>query len=130
MCLYLLKKNPKESWEETMKNRITAALLAILLGGLGIHKFYLDKSGTGILYILFCWTGIPSIIGLVEGILYLTQSDEEFRVQQGLSSVVNTSGTFGGSSVSAADELRKYKDLYDEGIITREEFEKKKRELL
>ena len=62
-----------------MKNRTTAGILAILLGGLGVHKFYLGETGMGILYLLFCWTSIPSLIGLIEGILYLTKSDEEFE---------------------------------------------------
>ena len=113
-----------------MKNRVTAGLLAILLGGLGIHKFYLGKTGTGILYLLFFWTGIPAIIGLIEGIIMLTQSDEEFRVKQDLDSVVPTSGALGASNISKADEIKKYKDLYDAGAITQEEFEKKKEELL
>ncbi|HCO74385.1 MAG TPA: hypothetical protein DIT16_05970 [Clostridium sp.] len=60
------------------KSKIAAGILAILLGGLGIHKFYLGKIGMGILYILFCWTYIPAIIGVVEGIIYLTASDEKF----------------------------------------------------
>lgn len=59
-------------------DRTVAGILAILLGGLGVHKFYMGKIGTGILCVLFCWTGIPSIVGLIEGIIYLTSSDEEF----------------------------------------------------
>src|SRR5688500_4448219 len=47
------------------KIKTTAGILAILLGGLGIHKFYLGKIGMGILYILFCWTYIPAIVGLI-----------------------------------------------------------------
>jgi TM2 domain-containing membrane protein YozV len=62
-----------------LKNKVVAGILAILLGGLGIHKFYLGKLGQGILYLIFAWTAIPSIIGLIEGILYLVQSDEEFN---------------------------------------------------
>jgi TM2 domain-containing membrane protein YozV len=61
------------------KSKIAAGLFAILLGGLGIHKFYLGRIGWGIVYILFCWTFIPAIAGLIEGILYLTASDEEFE---------------------------------------------------
>jgi len=64
-----------------MKNKVAAGVLAILLGGLGIHKFYLGKLGQGILYLIFSWTGIPSIIGLIEGILYLVQTDEEFNAK-------------------------------------------------
>ncbi|PIO02986.1 hypothetical protein COT57_01285 [Candidatus Micrarchaeota archaeon CG09_land_8_20_14_0_10_55_25] len=61
------------------KSRVTAGVLAILLGGLGAHKFYLGKTGLGVLYLCFCWTLIPALVGLVEGIIYLTQSDEEFE---------------------------------------------------
>ena len=64
-----------------IKNKVTAGILAILLGGLGIHKFYLGKTGAGILSIIFCWTYIPSIIGIVEGITYLTQNDHNFQVK-------------------------------------------------
>lgn len=59
------------------KSRIAAALLAIFFGGLGIHKFYLGR-WTGIFYLMFCWTFIPAIIGLIEGLGYLITSDEEF----------------------------------------------------
>lgn len=62
-----------------MKSKATAGILAILLGSLGAHKFYLGKIGLGVVYILFCWTGIPGIIGLIEGILYLTKTEEEFQ---------------------------------------------------
>lgn len=64
-----------------MKSKATAGILAILLGSLGVHKFYLGKIGLGIVYILFCWTGIPGIIGLIEGILYLTKTEEEFQAK-------------------------------------------------
>lgn len=64
------------------KSKTTAAILAFFLGGLGAHKFYMGKSGIGILYLLFCWTYIPTIISLVEGILYLQcATDEEFTVK-------------------------------------------------
>ncbi|KAA0545297.1 TM2 domain-containing protein [Bacillus sp. BGMRC 2118] len=66
-----------------MKSRIVAGILGILLGSLGIHKFYLGKIGMGIVYIIFSWTGIPGIIGLIEGILYLVKSDEEFQAKYG-----------------------------------------------
>ena len=58
--------------------RITAGVLAIVLGGIGVHKFYLGETGTGILYLCFSWTMIPSIIGFIEGIIYLTKTDDEF----------------------------------------------------
>lgn len=60
------------------KSKTVAAVLAIFLGGLGIHKFYLKQPGWGIAYIIFCWTYIPAIIGFIEGIMYLCMSDENF----------------------------------------------------
>ena len=65
------------------RNQIAAALFAILLGGLGVHKFYLGRVGQGILYLLFCWTFIPAIVGLIEGIVYLTMSDYAFEQKYG-----------------------------------------------
>lgn len=69
---------PQQPVYTTDKNKVTAGILGILLGGIGVHKFYLGRVGAGIVYILFCWTGIPSIIGLIEGIIYLTATDEKF----------------------------------------------------
>lgn len=67
------------SWP--IKNKIVAGLLAIFLGGLGIHKFYMGKIGKGILYMLFCWTFIPSFIAFIEGIVYLCSNDHNFQVK-------------------------------------------------
>ena len=64
-----------------VKSKIAAGVLGIVLGGLGIHKFYMGRIGLGIVYILFCWTGIPSIIGLVEGIIYLCTDDLTFQLK-------------------------------------------------
>src|SRR6266480_3623947 len=59
-------------------SRTTAGLLALLLGGVGVHRFYLGRPGTGILYLLFCWTFVPAILGLIEGIILLSMSDATF----------------------------------------------------
>jgi len=67
-----------------VKSRTTAAILAFLLGGLGIHKFYLGQTGIGIVYLLFCWTFIPAIIAFVEFIIYLTQDDATFAAKNGV----------------------------------------------
>jgi TM2 domain-containing membrane protein YozV len=66
-----------EEWPA--KSKLTAGILAILLGNIGVHKFYMGKIGMGILYLCFCWTCIPGVIGLIEGIIYLTSSREEFE---------------------------------------------------
>lgn len=62
-----------------MKSRLTAALLAILLGGIGIHRLYLGKWITGLLYMLFCWTYIPAVLGLLEGIYLALMPDHRFN---------------------------------------------------
>lgn len=48
------------------KNPTTAVVLALLLGWVGGHKFYLGQTGLGILYLLFSWTSIPLIVSFVE----------------------------------------------------------------
>lgn len=65
------------------KSRMAAALLAIFLGGLGAHKFYLGKPIQGLLYLVFCWTFIPGVIGFIEGIIYLVTSEEDFARKYG-----------------------------------------------
>ena len=60
------------------KDRRTAALLALLLGGFGIHEFYLGNTRAGIFMLLFSWTGIPSAIAIVQGIRYLRMTDDAF----------------------------------------------------
>ena len=60
-------------------DRVTAAILAIVLGGLGAHKFYLGETTTGVVYLCFVWTLVPVFLGIIEGIIYLTTSDEDFQ---------------------------------------------------
>ncbi|HRP91074.1 MAG TPA: NINE protein [Edaphocola sp.] len=63
-----------------MKNKKTAAILALLLGGVGGHRFYLGQTGKGTLSVLFCWTFIPSIIGLYDFFVFALMSKEYFQV--------------------------------------------------
>jgi TM2 domain-containing membrane protein YozV len=64
--------------------KIAAGICGILLGGLGVHKFVLGYTTEGIIMLLItiltCGIGaiVTSTIGLVEGIIYLVKSDEEF----------------------------------------------------
>ncbi len=70
------------------KEKVVAGLLAIFLGSLGIHKFYLGYSKEGLIMLLVTLIGglitlgiaaaVMGVIALVEGILYLTKSDAEF----------------------------------------------------
>jgi TM2 domain-containing membrane protein YozV len=79
--------------------RIAAGILGIILGGLGIHKFILGYTTEGIIMLAVYLAGmflcgIPSlvvaVIGIVEGIMYLTKSDEEFSAMY----VINRKGWF------------------------------------
>lgn len=65
------------------KSKVAAFALAWLLGGIGGHKFYLNRVGQGILYLLFCWTFVPAIIAFFEGIVYLTMDEERFWEKYG-----------------------------------------------
>lgn len=53
-------------YNTVQKNPTTAVLLAVFLGGIGAHKFYMGQVGLGIVYLLFSWTWIPAIIGIIE----------------------------------------------------------------
>ncbi|PRC92175.1 TM2 domain [Solimicrobium silvestre] len=57
------------------KSKVVAAVLALFLGALGIHRFYLGQ-WWGVFYLLFCWTGIPSLISFIETIVFLCTSDK------------------------------------------------------
>ena len=62
------------------EKKIVAGVLGILLGGFGVHRFYLGDVTGGILRILITLVtcGAGHIIGLIEGIIYLTKSDQDF----------------------------------------------------
>ncbi len=66
------QRNDLASYPALQRNvvsKTTYLLLAFFLGGLGGHKFYAGKTGLGILYLVFCWTYIPSLIALIEFVI-------------------------------------------------------------
>ena len=85
------ENNPPQ-YSNQNNNRVLAGILAILYGGLGVHKFILGMNQEGFILLgitlvsipLSCviigaftmW--VPALIGLIEGIIYLTKTDEEF----------------------------------------------------
>lgn len=81
--IYLIAAANPLSNQIGQKNRIVAAVLAFFLGSFGVHKFYLGSIGWGIVYLLFCWTFIPSIVAFIEFIIYLCTSDEDFAKKYG-----------------------------------------------
>lgn len=63
--------------------KIIATVLAITLGSFGIHKFYLGRPGWGVVYLLLSWSFLPGLLGVIEGILYIAMTPEEFRYRYG-----------------------------------------------
>ncbi len=123
------------------KSRLVDALLCWFLGAIGAHKFYEGKIGMGILYIFtFGLFGIGAIVDFImilcgsavdsEGLPIVTWLDD-----QGGSSNANAQPA--ADFVPAEDEearkvrvLKEYKDMLDKGVITQEEFDRKKDDLL
>lgn len=62
-----------------MRDRWTAIALAFFLGGIGVHRFYLKQWLLGIVYLLFCWTFIPTILGLLDGVVWLVRDENSFN---------------------------------------------------
>ena len=62
-----------------VKSKIVAAILALIFGGIGVHKFYLGQAGKCILYLLFCWTYIPFFLGILDGIILFCTSNARFE---------------------------------------------------
>jgi TM2 domain-containing membrane protein YozV len=76
--------SPASATASRASNKIAAGVCGILLGSLGIHKFILGYTGAGLIMLLVtvltCGLAgvVTHIIGLIEGIIYLAKSDEEF----------------------------------------------------
>jgi TM2 domain-containing membrane protein YozV len=81
-----MQETKNEAWNtpypkaQPENKKIIAGVLAILFGYLGIHKFVLGYTQEGIVQLVIgvVTCGIGGIIGFIEGIIYLTKSDEEF----------------------------------------------------
>ncbi len=64
------------------KSRVKAGLLGIFCGGLGIHRFYLGHKSSGVIYLvvgILSGTSLSGLLGVIDGVLYLVASDEEFQ---------------------------------------------------
>lgn len=55
-----------EQYEATRRDEVVGILLALFLGGFGVHHFYLRRTGLGVLYCCFCWTPLPWVLGFIE----------------------------------------------------------------
>ena len=112
--------------EPSDKDFITTLLICVFLGGLGVHRFFVDKMGTGVLMLVTL--GGLGIWWIIDIILIVTGSFEDSEGR------VITYQAAGATNREPAkdipDEIRKFAELKDKGIITEEEFDKKKKELL
>lgn len=108
-----------------MRTKTGAILWCFFLGGFGAHKFYLGQTGWGIVYLLFCWTGIPSFAAFIELIMLIVMSDTDFNRK--FNGVTNQATASVRDSTAALGDLKR---LYDDGIITAEEYEEKRKKLL
>jgi TM2 domain-containing membrane protein YozV len=121
-----------------VKDKTVAALLALFLGGFGIHKFYLGRGGQGILFVLFCWTFVPVIIGFFEFFVLLFMSEHNFNLkyngmatgQQQVAQQVTVNIPSNAAGGGVAVELEKLQDLRTSGALTEEEFAALKTKLL
>ncbi len=62
-----------------MKDKNTAAILALFMGTIGVHKFYLGRIGAGILYLVFSLTFIPTLLGLIDFFVLALMDQDEFN---------------------------------------------------
>jgi TM2 domain-containing membrane protein YozV len=61
-----------------MKDKNVAAILALVMGGIGVHKFYLGRIGAGVLYLIFSLTFIPTLLGVIDFFVLALMDKDEF----------------------------------------------------
>jgi hypothetical protein len=120
-----------------MKQRAVAILLCFFLGGFGVHKFYLGKNIQGIIYLIFSWTFIPSIIAFFDffGLCFMSDRDFNIRFNYADPNLLHQSASYPvklptTSTKDPTATLYELKQLYEDGIITAEEYEVKRRKML
>lgn len=55
-----------QQYEAVRRDEVVGILLALFLGAFGAHHFYLRRTGLGILYLIFFWSGITALLGFIE----------------------------------------------------------------
>ena len=111
-----------------MKEKTVTALLALFLGFIGIHRFYLGQTVKGLIYLIFFWTFIPAIISFIEAIIFFTMDQQTFDAKYNTKSLQNQ--VINNKPTNVAEELEKLHALKEKGIITQAEFDAKKAKLL
>ena len=64
-----------------MRDKNIAGVLALFFGWIGLHRFYLRQRALGILSVVFFWTGIPALIGLIDALVFFTMDKDEFDIK-------------------------------------------------
>ena len=118
-----------------MKEKYSAVWLARLGGAIGLHKFYLGKITSGVLYAVFSWTFIPLILSFIDSIYYLFMDakkfDEKYNTQKSKSAKdKNQKAADGEISKQNIERLTEAKRLLDDGALTEDEFDMLKSEIL
>ena len=127
--IYFLKNfktdDTPNSNKPSQKEFFPVFLLCFFFGILGIHRFYLGKMGTGLL--MAVTLGGFGIWALIDCILILTNN---FRDSDGMVIMYRSTSSVPSSGVGTASEIETLSSLKDKGIITEEEFDIKKKQLL
>ncbi|MEG0928316.1 MULTISPECIES: TM2 domain-containing protein [Chryseobacterium] len=66
---------------KSRKDKNTASILSLLLGGIGIHRFYLGQTLLGVMYLIFSWTFIPAFIAFIDFFIFIFMSQDKFDVK-------------------------------------------------
>lgn len=93
-----------------MRKRIKAIIcsaLSLIFGGIGIQKFYLGQTKRGILYVLFCWTGIPYLLCVVDLIRFIFMTEKEFNLIYNKDYIEN---------INYKNDYENYKSKFDDAI--------------
>lgn len=123
---------------ESPKSKSTALIIALFIGGFGVHRFYLNQPVLGILYLLFSWTFIPLVISIIDIFAFIFMSEKTFNrkynshVEEKVKDAPSNEPNHKDKN-EESDEVKKIEKLHnlmEKGIISEEEFQKKKEELL
>ena len=122
------------------KDKLVAGILGIIVGGLGIHRFYLGFVGIGIAQIIVTLItfGVGAIWGFIEGILILVQDDwtdaqgRPLKGNEATNYLSNPSAQFASQQQSGdrVSQLKELGELKKSGVLTEDEFAREKQKIL
>ena len=122
------------------KDKLVAGILGIVIGGLGIHRFYLGYIGIGIAQIIvtLITLGVGAIWGFIEGILILVQDDwtdaqgRPLKGNEATNYLSNPSAQFASKQQSGdrVSQLKELGELKKAGVLTEDEFAREKQKIL